>query len=49
MPYTIDEPDDAGKKEVPDSGRLFLGSEFEGMEIEYAVKILGEAEEEDEE
>jgi hypothetical protein len=42
--HTIDDPDDAGKKRVAKDGRLFLGEEFEGERVEYAVRRVGDDE-----
>lgn len=40
--YTIESPDEAGRKTVSD-GRLWLGKEYSGKEVEYAVKVVGDA------
>lgn len=44
--YTIEEPEMAGRKTTDGQGRLFLGAEFADKEIEYAVTVVGEKEDE---
>lgn len=40
----IEDPDDSGKKGVDGGGRLYLGSDYEGREVEYAVRVVGDDE-----
>jgi hypothetical protein len=40
--HTIENPRDAGVKRVSKDGRLWLGEEYEGKQVEYAVKIVDE-------
>lgn len=38
--YTISDPEEAGEKEVPESGKLYLGKDFAGKTIDFAAKII---------
>lgn len=37
----MEDPDETGKKEVND-GRLWIGSDYEGKTVEYAIKVIDE-------
>lgn len=38
--YRMDDPDETGTKSADSQGRLFLGKEYEGETIEYAIKVV---------
>lgn len=40
--HTIEDVDSAGEKAVASDGRLFLGQEYAGKRVEYAVKVIEE-------
>ena len=39
--HIIEDPDDTGRKRISD-GRLWLGKEYSGKKVEYAVKVIEE-------
>ena len=45
--HTIENPDSAGKKRVSKDGRLWLGEDYQGEMVEYAVKKLDGGDSED--
>lgn len=44
--YVMEDPDVAGKKEISD-GRLWLGKEYNGKTVSFAVRVIDEDENEE--